>query len=100
MNEAIEVLEKAEGVLMKRIREMRDGKPKYAANHRLNELRDALKLIKANSKQPVSEEEVPEFYYGNGFGEAQCLEISKTFYIFVGYDVNRKQKYPTNSHAI
>lgn len=69
MNEAIEVLEKAEGVLMKRIREMRDGKPKYAANHRLNELRDALKLIKANSKQPVSEE-VPEFYYGNGFGEA------------------------------
>lgn len=100
MNEAIEVLEKAEGVLMKRIREMRDGKPKYAANHRLNELRDALKLIKANSKQSVSEEEVPEFYYGNGFGEAQCLEISKTFYIFVGYDVNRKQKYPTNSHAI
>jgi hypothetical protein len=70
MNEAIEVLEKAEGVLMKRIREMRDGKPKYAANHRLNELRDALKLIKANSKQPVIEEEVPEFYYGNGFGEA------------------------------
>lgn len=70
MNEAIEVLEKAEGVLMKRIREMRDGKPKYAANHRLNELRDALKLIKANSKQSVSEEEVPEFYYGNGFGEA------------------------------
>jgi hypothetical protein len=70
MNEAIEVLEKAEGVLMKRIREMRDGKPKYAANHRLNELRDALKLIKANSKQPVIEEEVSEFYYGNGFGEA------------------------------
>lgn len=70
MNEAIEVLEKAEGVLMKRIREMRDGKPKYAANHRLNELRDALKLIKANSKQPVIEEDVPEFYYGNGFGEA------------------------------
>ena len=70
MNEAIEVLEKAEGVLMKRIREMRDGKPKYAANHRLNELRDAFKLIKANSKQPVIEEEVPEFYYGNGFGEA------------------------------
>jgi hypothetical protein len=68
MNEAIEVLEKAEAVLMKRIREMRDGKPKYAANHRLSELRDALKLIKGNSK--TEEEEVPEFYYGNGFGEA------------------------------
>ena len=68
MNEAIEVLEKAEAVLMKRIREMRDGKPKYAANHRLSELRDALKLIKANHKQ--EEVEVNEFYYGNGFGEA------------------------------
>lgn len=69
MNEAIEVLEKAEAVLMKRIREMRDGKPKYAANHRLSELRDALKLIKSNHKQP-EEVEVNEFYYGNGFGEA------------------------------
>jgi hypothetical protein len=69
MNEAIEVLEKAEAVLMKRIREMRDGKPKYAANHRLSELRDALKLIKSNYKQP-EEVEVNEFYYGNGFGEA------------------------------
>ena len=69
MNEAIEVLEKAEAVLMKRIREMRDGKPKYAANHRLSELRDALKLIKTNHKQP-EEVEVNEFYYGNGFGEA------------------------------
>jgi hypothetical protein len=69
MNEAIEVLEKAEAVLMKRIREMRDGKPKYAANYRLSELRNALKLIKANHKQP-EEVEVHEFYYGNGFGEA------------------------------
>jgi hypothetical protein len=69
MNEAIEVLEKAEAVLMKRIREMRDGKPKYAANQRLSELRNALKLIKANSKMEDTEE-VPEFYYGNGFGEA------------------------------
>jgi hypothetical protein len=69
MNEAIEVLEKAEAVLMKRIREMRDGKPKYATNERLSELRNALKLIKANSKIEDTEE-VPEFYYGNGFGEA------------------------------
>ena len=69
MNEAIEVLEKAEAVLMKRIREMRDGKPKYAASNRLAELRDALKLIKSNHKQP-EEVEINEFYYGNGFGEA------------------------------
>lgn len=46
MNEAIEVLEKAEAVLMKRIRAMRDGSPKWSASKRLNELREALKLIK------------------------------------------------------
>ena len=46
MNEAIEVLEKAEAVLMKRIRAMRDGKPKWEASKRLNELRSALKVIK------------------------------------------------------
>ena len=46
MNEAIEVLEKAEAVLMKRIRVMRDGSPKWSAASRLNEIRSALKLIK------------------------------------------------------
>jgi len=45
-NEAIVVLTKAEAVLMKRIREMRDGKPKYAASERLNELRTAIKVLK------------------------------------------------------
>ena len=37
MQEAIVVLEKAEAVLMKRIRAMKDGSPKWAASHRLNE---------------------------------------------------------------
>ena len=46
MLEAITVLEKAEAVLMKRIRAMRDGKPKYEASKRLNELRAALKVLK------------------------------------------------------
>lgn len=50
MNEAIVVLEKAESVLMKRIRAMKDGSPKWAASHRLNEIRDALKLIKAHNR--------------------------------------------------
>jgi len=45
-NEAIVVLTKAEAVLMKRIREMRDGKPKYAASERMNELREALRVLK------------------------------------------------------
>jgi hypothetical protein len=47
MNEAIVVLEKAEAVLMKRIRAMRDGSPKWSASARLNEIRAALKMIKA-----------------------------------------------------
>ena len=45
-NEAVLVLTHAEAVLMKRIKEMRDGKPKYAASERLNEIRSALKLLK------------------------------------------------------
>jgi hypothetical protein len=45
-NEALIVLTHAEAVLMKRIRDMKDGKPKYAASERLNELRTALKLFK------------------------------------------------------
>jgi hypothetical protein len=47
-NEALIVLTNAEAVLMKRIKAMRDGKPKYAASERLNEIRDALKLLKDN----------------------------------------------------
>jgi hypothetical protein len=46
MNEAIVVLDKAEAVLMKRIRAMRDGSPKWAAAKRLNEIRAALKVLK------------------------------------------------------
>ena len=47
VNEAVIVLTHAEAVLMKRIKEMRDGKPKYAASDRLQEIRSALKLIKS-----------------------------------------------------
>ena len=46
MNEAIVVLDKAEAGLMKRIRAMRDGSPKWAASKRLNEIRAALKVLK------------------------------------------------------
>ena len=45
-NEALMVLTHAEAVLMKRIRDMKDGKPKYAASERLNELRTAMKVLK------------------------------------------------------
>lgn len=46
MEHAIEVLEKAESVLMKRIKKMRDGSPKWAAVSRLEEIRTALKIVK------------------------------------------------------
>jgi len=62
MTEAIEVLTKAEAVLMKRIKAMRDGKPKYAANERLRELRDALKLIKTYEKEAALMEEEEDAY--------------------------------------
>jgi hypothetical protein len=45
-NEAVLVLTNAEAVLMKRIKAMRDGKPKYAASERLAEIRSALKVLK------------------------------------------------------
>jgi hypothetical protein len=62
MNEAIVVLEKAEAVLMKRIRAMKDGSPKWAAAHRLNELRAALKMIKAYEKAADSFEAEQDEY--------------------------------------
>ena len=62
MNEAIVVLEKAEAVLMKRIRAMKDGSPKWSASNRLNELRAALKMIKAYEREAdVFEAEQEEY---------------------------------------
>ena len=51
MQEAIVVLEKAEAVLMKRIRAMKDGSPKWSASSRLNEIRSASTFIKAVDRE-------------------------------------------------
>ena len=48
MQEAIEILQHSEVVLMKRIKAMRDGKPKYAASERLNEIRYAIQVLKSH----------------------------------------------------
>ena len=50
MQEAIQILEHAEVVLMKKIKAMKDGKPKYAASERLRELRDAIGILKAHDE--------------------------------------------------
>lgn len=50
MEEAIKVLKHAEVVLMKKIRAMKDGKPKYAASERLNEIRMAIHILKTHGE--------------------------------------------------
>jgi hypothetical protein len=50
MEEAIKVLEHSEVVLMKKIKGMKDGKPKYAASERLNELRMAIHILKTHGE--------------------------------------------------
>lgn len=46
MQEAITILKHSEEVLMKKIRGMKDGKPKYAANEKLREIRYAIAVLK------------------------------------------------------
>jgi hypothetical protein len=50
MEEAIKILEHSEVVLMKKIKVMKDGKPKYAASERLRELRDAIHVLKVHNE--------------------------------------------------
>lgn len=50
MQEAIKILEHSEVVLMKKIKGMKDGKPKYAASEKLRELRDAIGILKAHDE--------------------------------------------------
>ncbi len=46
MDEAIKILRHAEDVLMKKIKGLKDGKPKYAASEKLRELRNAITVLK------------------------------------------------------
>ena len=46
----MEILGHAEVVLMKKIKAMKDGKPKYAASERLNEIRHAMAILKAHDE--------------------------------------------------
>ena len=53
MEEAIKVLRHAESVLVKKIKAMKDGKPKYAAADKLNELREGIKAIQAAEQEAI-----------------------------------------------
>ena len=46
----MEILGHAEVVLMKKIKAMKDGKPKYAASEKLNEIRHAMAILKAHDE--------------------------------------------------
>jgi hypothetical protein len=50
MQEAIDILRHSETVLVKKIKAMKDGKPKYAASAKVNELRDAIKVLQDYEK--------------------------------------------------
>lgn len=50
MEHVLEILGHAEVVLMKKIKAMKDGKPKYAASERLNEIRHAIGILKAHGE--------------------------------------------------
>jgi len=50
MQEAIDILRHSETVLVKKIKGMKDGKPKYAAADKLNEIRDAIKILQYQNK--------------------------------------------------
>ena len=50
MQEAIEILQHSEVVLMKKIKAMKDGKPKYSASEKLNEIRYAIQILKTHDE--------------------------------------------------
>jgi hypothetical protein len=62
MSKAIEVLEHAEVVLMKKLRGLRDGKPKWACADELMEVEHAISLLKQFDKAVV-EAQVSEDVY-------------------------------------
>ena len=50
MKEAISILRHSETVLVKKIKGMKDGKPKYAASEKVTELREAIKALQDYEK--------------------------------------------------
>ena len=51
----LEVLQKAESVLMQRIRKMKEGEPKWAASQRLREVRDVMVVVKKQFIKTIEE---------------------------------------------
>ena len=50
MEEAIDILKHSEVVLMKKIKGLQDGKPKWAASERLRQIRYAIDVLEAHNQ--------------------------------------------------
>ena len=64
MEYAIEVLRHAETVLVKKLKVMKDGKPKYATSAKISELRDAISILSQYDEgmTEMDEEELAEAF--------------------------------------
>lgn len=61
MEEPIKILKHAEVVLMKKIKALKDGKPKWLASEKLRELRHAISILKqVNMESELDEKEEDE----------------------------------------
>ena len=61
MEEPITILKHAEVVLMKKIKALKDGKPKWLASEKLRELRHAISILKqVNMESEMDEKEEDE----------------------------------------
>ena len=53
MDSVLEILKHSEAVLAKKIKGLKDGKPKWAAQEQMRELREAIKILKRHNNRPV-----------------------------------------------
>ena len=54
MQDVIDILRHQEAVLMKKIKGMNDGKPKYAASERVNQIRQGIRVLQEWEKSQVN----------------------------------------------
>lgn len=54
MQDVIDILRHQEAVLMKKIKGMKDGKPKYAASERVNQIRQGIRVLQEWEKSQVN----------------------------------------------
>lgn len=69
MQEAIKILQHSEVVLMKKIKGLQDGKPKWAASAKLAEIRNAIAVLKQYDMVEEMDEQEEEAFLAHQFTE-------------------------------